>query len=163
MRVPGDRAQLAWPLGTDHAAVRVLGADPAGDLHDQRDREPEPRRAPGGAHSEPLPERPGGGHADLPGATQRRAQMEAAVPVLAQGAGRVRDSIRRAVPGAGIVNQQGPRAGNATAGRRGYGRPSRATSCLAIGVGSRREKSGRQISIVSCPPKLDPYLGVKLS
>ena len=45
--------------------------------------------------------------------------MEAAAPVLAQGAGRVRNSIRRAVPVAGIVNQQDPRAGNATAGRRG--------------------------------------------
>ena len=36
---PGDRAQLACPLGGDHAVSGFLGADPAGDLHDQRDRE----------------------------------------------------------------------------------------------------------------------------
>ena len=37
--VPRDRALVALGVGPGGAVLRVLGADPAGDLHDQRDRE----------------------------------------------------------------------------------------------------------------------------
>ena len=37
--VPGHRAQLALGVAPGDVVLRVLGADPAGDLHDQRHRE----------------------------------------------------------------------------------------------------------------------------
>ena len=61
--VPGDRSELAAELGADHPVLRVLDADPAGDLHDERDREPEQHGAAGGADAGAFPERPGGGKA----------------------------------------------------------------------------------------------------
>ena len=46
--------------------LRVFGADPAGDLHDERDRESEQHGAAGGADAGAFSERAGGGEADLP-------------------------------------------------------------------------------------------------
>ena len=54
--VPGDRAELAGELVAGDPVLRVFGADPAGDLHDERDREPEQHGAACGADAGPLPE-----------------------------------------------------------------------------------------------------------
>ena len=113
--VPGDRAQLAQPVGGDHPVSGLLGTDPAGDLHDQRDRELEQHGAPGGADPEPFPERPGGRQADLPGPARRCAQMEEPAEVLAGGPRRVLHPVRRPVPDAAVVNPVRPGAGNAAA------------------------------------------------
>ena len=63
--VPGHHAQLAQRLGTRGALPSLLAADPACDLHHQRNREPQQHGAPGGAHPGPLPQRPRRGEADL--------------------------------------------------------------------------------------------------
>ena len=42
-------------MGGDHAVSGLLGADPAGDPHDPRDREPEQHGAPGGDTRGHLP------------------------------------------------------------------------------------------------------------
>ena len=76
--VPGDRAELAAELGAGDPVLRVFGADPAGDLHDERHREPEQHGAAGGTDAGPLSERPGGGEADLPDAAEDRAEVAAA-------------------------------------------------------------------------------------
>ena len=81
---------------------------PAGDLHDERDREPEQHGASCGANAGPLSERPGGDEADLPDAAEDRTEVAAAVGVLAAGARRARDPVRRPVPGGGFVSP--PRA-----------------------------------------------------
>jgi len=54
--VPGHCRQLAAQLDARDPVLRVLGGDPAGDLHDQCDREPEQHGAPSGADSGPLSE-----------------------------------------------------------------------------------------------------------
>ena len=69
------------------AVLRVLGADPSRDLHDQRDREPEQHGAPGDPHAGPLSERPRGDQADLPGVARRRAKVACSARVLARGPG----------------------------------------------------------------------------
>ena len=81
-----------------------LRADPAGDLHDERDREPEQRGAACDPHAGPLPERPGGDEADPPGAARRRAEAAGAADVLARRTHRVRDPLRRALRDGGVVS-----------------------------------------------------------
>ena len=112
--VPGDRSELAAELGADHPVLRVLDADPAGDLHDERDREPEQHGAAGGADAGAFPERPSGGKADLPDAAEGGAEVEPAAVILVPGARRVRDPVRRPVPGGGGVRRVRPVAGTAT-------------------------------------------------
>ena len=56
--VPRDRAFVALGVGPGGAVLRVLGADPAGDLHHQRDREPEQHGAPCDPDAGALPELP---------------------------------------------------------------------------------------------------------
>ena len=88
--------------------LRVFEADPAGDLHDERDQEPEQHGAECGANAGTLSERPGGDEADLPDAAEDRAQgrteVAGAAGVLVPGARRVRDCVRRPVPGGGFVS-----------------------------------------------------------
>ena len=101
--VPGDRAELAAELDAGDPLLRVLAADPADDLHNERDREPEQHGAAGGANPGPLPERPGGDEADLPDAAEGRAEVAASPRLLAPGACRVRDPVRRPVSDGGRV------------------------------------------------------------
>ena len=111
--VPGDRAELAAELDAGDPVLRVFEADPAGDLYDERDREPEQHGAACGANAGPLFERPGGGEADLPDAAEDRAEVAAAAGILVPGAGRVRHSVWGPVPGGGFVSP--PRAAPHTA------------------------------------------------
>ena len=101
--VPGDRAELAAELDAGDPVLRVLEADPADDVHDERDREPEQHGAAGGADPRPLPERPGGDEAGLPDATEGRAEVGASPRLLVPGACRVRDPVRRPVSDGGRV------------------------------------------------------------
>ncbi len=101
--VPGHREELAQRLGACGAVPGVLAADPAGDPHDQRDREPEQHGASGGAHARALPERPRGDQADPPGAAAPEARLAGAAAVLAPSASRVRDPLRRALRGGCLV------------------------------------------------------------
>ena len=101
--VPRHRQKLAGGVGSGGAVLRVLGGDPAGDLHDQRDREPELHGAPGGAGARPLPQRPGRRQAGVPGAAQRRREVAQSAAVLARRARRVRHPLRRALPAGGAV------------------------------------------------------------
>ena len=59
----------------DHGGDVLEAADPACDLRDQRDREPEQHSAPGDPHAGALPERPCGDEADLRGAARGRAEV----------------------------------------------------------------------------------------
>ena len=79
--VPGDRAELAAELGAGDPVLRVFEADPAGDLHDERDREPEQHGAACGADAGAFSERPGGDEADLPDAAEDRTEVAAAADV----------------------------------------------------------------------------------
>ena len=58
--------RCAWEQGV--AVLRVLAADPAGDLHHQRDRKPEQHATARGANTRTLPERLGGAEAAISGA-----------------------------------------------------------------------------------------------
>ena len=89
----------------------------AGDLHDERDREPEQHGAAGGADAGAFPERPSGGKADLPDAAEGGAEVEPATDILVPGARRVRDPVRRPVPGGGGVRRVRPVAGTGPAAR----------------------------------------------
>ena len=92
--VSGHHAQLAQRLGTRGALPSLLAADPACDLHHQRNREPQQHGAPGGAHPGPLPQRPRRGEADLLGAAPPEGRVAGPSAVLAPSAPGVRDPLR---------------------------------------------------------------------
>ena len=66
----GRGALVAQPLGAGDPVPGVLEADPQGDLHHERHREPERVGASGGARAGALHERGRGEEADLPGAAR---------------------------------------------------------------------------------------------
>ena len=102
-QVPRDRAELAQRLGAGDCVLRVLAADPSGDLHDQRGREPEQHGAPSGAHPGALPQRPRGDEAGVLGVARGAAQVAGAASSLASGASGTGDPFRRAVRSGGVV------------------------------------------------------------
>ena len=106
--VSGHRQKLAGGVGPRGAVLRLLGGDPAGHLHHQRDREPELDGAPRGAGARPLPQRPGRHQAGVPGAAQRRREVAEPAAVLACRARRARHPLRRPLPARGAVVQGGP-------------------------------------------------------
>ena len=93
-QVPRDPPEPAKRLGARDAVLRVLGADPSGDLHDQRDREPEQHSAPGGAHPRALPQRPRSDEAGVLGVARGAAQVASAAASLASGACGTGDPLR---------------------------------------------------------------------
>ena len=93
--VSADRARLAFGAGSGGAVLRLPGTDPAGDLHDQHGREPEPHGEARDPHAGPLPERSCGDAADPSGAARCREQVAQAAALPARGPQGVRDRLRR--------------------------------------------------------------------
>jgi transposase-like protein len=85
----GDRLPGGQPAGRGAAE-----SNPADDLHDQRDREPEHAVAQGDQEPGALPERRGGHEADLSGLAGDRKEVEKAAGDLGRGGPAVRDPVR---------------------------------------------------------------------
>ena len=104
--VSGDRAELAAELVAGDPVLRVFGADPAGDLHDERHREPERYGAAGGPDARTFPERPRGGEADLPGAEEHHQEVEKATPGMACCQASVRHPVWRPICSHGLNHEK---------------------------------------------------------
>lgn len=103
--IPGDRAELAAQLGARYPVLRVLAGHPSGDLHDQRDREPQPRSAQGDPQQGSLSERRSGDQADLAGAAEHLGEVEKPADLLACCRSTAGHPVRRAVRTRQLINQ----------------------------------------------------------
>ena len=97
--LPTHRRELAAELGAGRPVLRLLAGRAPHHQHDVCHRESAQSGAQGDSKQGPLPDRRGGGEADLPRAQAGRSEVEAAAGGVAAGEGAVCDSVRRPLSG----------------------------------------------------------------
>ena len=113
--VSGRGPQLARGVVAGGTVLRVLGTDPQGDLHHQRDRESQQRGSPGGEAARSFHQSPGGAEVDLSGVARGERQVAKPRSLLGRGETGVCDPLRRSIRG--VDRLCDPRPGREIGGR----------------------------------------------